>query len=208
MSSTPVAQEAASPAKSPTLAVAFLGVLAGIQLIDPAVANIAIVEASQSLGMTGSVVALAASISTLALAATVLPMGMMADRLGRRKILGAALIIAIIGDVIVALSPITAGYLAGRAIAGIGVGATLAAAFAYVRFVARPGKVASALGLWNLVMVGFFIVGSLVGGQLAGINWRIAMLLVPAIAGVCLLLVPIILPAMPKSPERVRTISG
>ncbi|NKB92307.1 MAG: MFS transporter [Candidatus Nanopelagicales bacterium] len=190
--------EEKSPAKNPTLAVAFLGILAGIQLIDPAVANIAIVEASKSLGMTGSVVALAASISTLALAATVLPMGMMADRLGRRKILGAALILAIAGDVIVAISPVTAGYLAGRAVAGIGVGATLAAAFAYVRYVARPGKVAAALGLWNLVMVIFFIAGSLVGGQLAGIDWRIAMLLVPAIALVSLLLVPIILPAMPK----------
>lgn len=198
MSAASSAPQTSSPAKSPGLAVAFLGVLAGIQLIDPAVANIAIVEASKSLGMTGSVVALAASISTLALAATVLPMGMMADRLGRRKILGAALILAIAGDVIVAISPITAGYLAGRAIAGIGVGATLAASFAYVRYVARPGKVASALGLWNLVMVGFFIAGSLVGGQLAGIDWRIAMLLVPAIALVCLLLVPIILPAMPK----------
>jgi len=198
MSAATSAPDTSSPAKSPTLAVAFLGVLAGIQLIDPAVANIAIVEASKSLSMSGSVVALAASISTLALAATVLPMGMMADRLGRRKILGAALIIAIIGDVIVAISPITAGYLAGRALAGVGVGATLAAAFAYVRFVARPGKVASALGLWNLVMVGFFIIGSLVGGELAGIDWRIAMLLVPAIALVCLLLTPIILPAMPK----------
>jgi len=200
MSAATSAPDTSSPAKSPTLAVAFLGVLAGIQLIDPAVANIAIVEASKSLSMSGSVVALAASISTLALAATVLPMGMMADRLGRRKILGAALIIAIIGDVIVAISPITAGYLAGRALAGVGVGATLAAAFAYVRFVARPGKVASALGLWNLVMVGFFIIGSLVGGELAGIDWRIAMLLVPAIALVCLLLTPIILPAMPKVP--------
>ena len=200
MSVATSAPDTSSPAKSPTLAVAFLGVLAGIQLIDPAVANIAIVEASKSLSMSGSVVALAASISTLALAATVLPMGMMADRLGRRKILGAALIIAIIGDVIVAISPITAGYLAGRALAGVGVGATLAAAFAYVRFVARPGKVASALGLWNLVMVGFFIIGSLVGGELAGIDWRIAMLLVPAIALVCLLLTPIILPAMPKVP--------
>ncbi len=197
-STTPAATAEKSPAKNPTLAVAFLGILAGIQLIDPAVANIAIVEASKSLSMSGSVVALAASISTLALAATVLPMGMMADRLGRRKILGAALILAIAGDVIVAISPITAGYLAGRALAGVGVGATLAAAFAYVRFVARPGKVPAALGLWNLVMVGFFIVGSLVGGQLAGIDWRIAMLLVPAIALVCLLLVPIILPAMPK----------
>lgn len=199
MTSTP-SPAVTSPARNPTLAITFLGVLAGIQLIDPAVANIAIVEASKSLGMSGSVVALAASISTLALAATVLPMGMMADRLGRRKILGAALILAIAGDVIVAMSPITAGYLAGRALAGIGVGATLAASFAYVRFVARPGKVAAALGLWNLVLVAFFIVGSLIGGQLASIDWRIAMLLVPVVSAICLLLTPILLPAMPKVP--------
>lgn len=187
-----------SPARNPTLAVIFLGILAGLQLIDPAVANTAIVEAGKSLNMTGSILALAASISTLALAATVLPMGLLADRIGRRKVLAASLILAIIGDVIVAISPITAGYLAGRAIAGVGVGAALAASFAYIRFVAPPGKVAASLGLWNLGMVGFFIAGSLVGGQLATINWRIAMLLVPALAAVCLVLVPIVLPAMPK----------
>jgi len=193
-----VAAPETSPAKNPTIAVGFLGLLAGIQLIDPAVANIAIVEAGKSLDMTGSVLALAASISTLALAATVLPMGFLADRLGRRKILLVALLFAVVGDVIVALSPITAGYFAGRALAGIGVGATLAASFAYVRFVARPGKVASALGLWNLVMVGFFIAGSLIGGQLASIDWRIAMLLVPALALLFFFLTPLILPPMPK----------
>lgn len=202
MSTTPEtkAPQAGSPAKNPTLAVVFLGVLASIQLIDPAVANIAIVEAGKSLNMTGTVLALAASISTLALAATVLPMGMLADRLGRRKILIVALGFAVIGDVIVAISPVTAGYFAGRALAGIGVGATLAAAFAYVRFVAKPGKVAPALGLWNLVLVGFFIAGSLIGGELASIDWRIAMLLVPVLSGICILLTPIFLPPMPKVP--------
>lgn len=195
---TTPATAATSPAKNPTVAVAFLGLLAGIQLIDPAVANIAIVEAGKSLNMTGSTLALAASISTLALAATVLPMGFLADRLGRRKILLAALVFAIAGDVLVAISPITAGYFAGRALAGIGVGATLAASFAYVRFVARPGKIPAALGLWNLVMVIFFIAGSLLGGQLASIDWRIAMLLVPAFSLIFFLLTPILLPAMPK----------
>lgn len=194
-SSAPVAT---SPAKNPTVAVGFLGLLAGLQLVDPAIANTAIVEAGKSLNMTGSVLALAASISTLALAATVLPMGFLADRLGRRKILLAALVFAIVGDVIAALSPVTAGYFAGRALAGIGVGATLAASFAYVRFVAKPGKVAPALGLWNLVMVSFFIVGSLVGGQLASIDWRIAMLFVPTFALIFFFLVPVFLPPMPK----------
>lgn len=198
MSTTAV--PAPSSAKNPTIAVSFLGVLAALQLIDPAVANTAIVEAGKSLEMSGATLALAASISTLALAATVLPMGFLADRLGRRRVLAAALLLAAAGDIIVAISPVTAGYFTGRAIAGIGLGATLAASFAYVRFVARPGKVAAALGLWNLVMMGAFIAGSLLGGQLASIHWRVAMVLVPVLSLLCLVLVPLLLPTMPTVP--------
>lgn len=187
-----------SAAKSSTLAVVFLGLLAGLQLIAPAVANTAIVDASKSLNMSGSVVALASSISTLALAATVLPMGLLADRLGRRKVLMAALLLAAAGDAIAAASPVSTGYLAGRAIAGVGLGAILAASFAYVRFVAPPNKVASALGVWNSVLVVFFISGSLLGGALASSNWRLAMLVVPAFSLLFFFLTPAILPPMPK----------
>jgi hypothetical protein len=49
---------------SSALAVPFLGVLASLQLIDPVVANTALVKASQSLEMHGATLALAASIST------------------------------------------------------------------------------------------------------------------------------------------------
>ena len=77
----------ADPTNKSLISVVFLGVLAGLQLIDPAVANTALVPAARDLGMQGSAFALASSISTLALAATVLPFGMLADRLGRRKII-------------------------------------------------------------------------------------------------------------------------
>lgn len=188
------------PTNRSLLSVIFLGVLAGLQLVDPAVANTALVPAARDLGMQGSALALASSISTLALAATVLPFGMLADRVGRRKIILASLIIAIVGDVIVALSPVTAGYFAGRALAGIGVGAVLAASFAYVRFVSKPEKLGANLGLWNLSLIVVFIFGSLAGGVIANSHWRIAMLLVPVIAAICFFLTPMILPAMPKVP--------
>lgn len=189
-----------SPAKNSTLAVVFLGLLAGLQLIAPAVSNTAIVEASKSLNMSGSTVALASSISTLALAATVLPMGLLADRLGRRKVLMASLLLAAAGHILAAASPVSAGYLAGRAIAGVGLGAILGASFAYVRFVAPPNKVASALGVWNSVLVVFFIAGSLLGGALASTSWRLAMLVMPAFAILFFFLTPAILPPMPKVP--------
>jgi hypothetical protein len=51
-----------------------LGILASLQLIDPSVANIALVKASDALQMHGAVLALGASVSTLAQAASVLVM--------------------------------------------------------------------------------------------------------------------------------------
>ena len=73
------------------LAVPFLGVLASLQLIDPTVANTALVKAGEALTMQGSTLALAASISTLAQAATVLLIGFLGDRFGRRQVLMASL---------------------------------------------------------------------------------------------------------------------
>lgn len=74
--------------------------------------------------------ALAASISTLALAASVISTGLLADRLGRRKVLMAALIVSAAGDLIVAAAPISGVYLLGRVVAGIGLGAVYGASFA------------------------------------------------------------------------------
>lgn len=188
------------PTSKSLISVMFLGLLAGLQLIDPAVANTALVSAARDLGMQGTAFALASSISTLALAATVLPFGVLADRIGRRKVVMVALVITIIGDIITALSPTIGTYFLGRALAGVGVGAVLAASFAYVRYVSKPEKLGSNLGLWNLSLIVVFILGSVAGGTLANSSWRSAMFLVPVLAAICLLLTPVILPPMPKVP--------
>ena len=51
------------------LTIAYLGVLAGLQVVDPTLANIGLVDAGRALRMEGSMLALAASLSTLAQAA-------------------------------------------------------------------------------------------------------------------------------------------
>jgi MFS family permease len=183
------------------LAVPFLGVLASLQLIDPTVANTALVKAGEALHMQGSTLALAASISTLAQAATVLLMGFLGDRLGRRQVLMASLVIAIAGDAIALLAPGAGLFLLGRALVGIGVGAVLALTFASVRFVSSPDQLGKALGVWNLLIIAGFIGGSLLGGVLADSSWRLALGLVPLIALLCLPAVPLLLPEMPANRE-------
>ena len=55
--------------KAGTFTIAYLGVLASLQLVDPTVAITALVQAGRSLGMEDATLTLAASVSTLAQAA-------------------------------------------------------------------------------------------------------------------------------------------
>lgn len=183
------------------LAVPFLGVLASLQLTDPSVANTVLVKAGQAFEMQGASLALAASISALAQAATVLLMGFLGDRLERRQVLMAALLLAIAGDGIAMAAPHAGLFLLGRALAGIAVGAVLVLSFAAVGVVSRPDQLGKALGLWNLLIIAGFIACSLLGGLLANNSWRLALGLVPLLAMVCLPLVPLLLPEMPANPK-------
>jgi len=184
-----------------TLAVPFLGVLASLQLIDPTVANTALVKAAQALEMHGATLSLAATISTLAEAATVLLVGFLGDRLGRRRVLMAALLLSIAGNGLAMAAPHAGLFLLGRTLAGIAVGGVLVLTFAAVRDVSLPTQLGKALGVWHLVIIAGFIAGSVVGGVLADSSWRLALGLVPLIALLCLPLLPLLLPAMPANPE-------
>lgn len=183
------------------LAVPFLGVLASLQLIDPTVANTALVKAGQTLAMHGATLALAASISTLAQAATVLLMGFLGDRLRRRRVLLSALLLTIAGDGIAMAAPNPGLFLLGRALAGIAIGGVLVLSFAAVQAVSRPHQLGQSLGLWSLVTLAGFIAGSLVGGVLADSSWRLALGLVPLIALLCLPWLPALLADTPANPE-------
>ena len=181
------------------LTVPYLGILASLQLIDPSVANIALVDASAALQMEGATLALAASVSTLAQAASVLGMGFLGDRYGRRRVLAASLLLAIGGNGLTLLAPSADLFLLGRALTGIALGSVLTSTFASVRAVSRGDQVNSALGVWNLLIVVGFIVGSLLGGWMAVGHWRLAMALVPLISVMSLPLLPLLLPAIPAN---------
>jgi MFS family permease len=187
--------------KGGTLTIAYLGVLASLQVVDPTVANTALVEASRALRMEGATLALAASVSTLAQAATVLVLGFLGDRLGRRRVLAGSLLLASGGNLLALAAPVAGVFLVGRALTGIALGGVLAVSFAAVRDCCRPERLARALGLWNLLIVVGFVLGSLVGGWLADSGWRLALGLVPLLCLLALPLLPALLPPMPANPS-------
>ena len=195
---TTAARPTSNVKKISVLAVPLLGVFCAIQGAAPNVASTMLVGASRSLHMSGSTQALAASMQTLAIAATVITTGLLADRLGRRLVLMAALIVGGAGTIVVSISVATWMYFLGMAIVGIGMGAIYGASFAYLKAVVAPNRLAGAMGVFTAVNMAASLVLTFVGGSLTAINWRVAFLIFPVVNLIGLLLVPIILPKQPK----------
>jgi len=178
-----------------TLALVFLGLLAGIQSADPGISSTALISAGKDLAF-GGLDGLAASVSTLALAATVISTGMLADRLGRKKVILVAMLLAIVGDGIVALAQSPWMFIIGRAIAGIALGAVYGAAFAYIQYFGAKSKggIAGALGVFGASTGLFTLLVIFSGSSLVGVGWRVAFLLVPALCVLTIILGLFILP--------------
>ena len=189
----------AAPGRAPLIPLLFLGLLAAIQSADPNISSSALLTAGKALDM-GTLSALAASISTFVLAATVITTGMMADRLGRRKILIAALVLSAASDLLVALAPDVYVYLIGRALAGVGLGAIFGAAFAYVKsFATGKGGLPAALGLFTATSSLFTLFITFIGSALVGVDWRLAFAVVPAL---CIVSIALALALLPKDGPR------
>ena len=191
----------ASLAKTPKLlgfAIPLLGIMAAIQGSAPNINSTALVSLTRDLNMAGGQVALAASIQTIAIAASVITTGLLADRLGRRKVLLAALLVGAAGSAISGLAPVSAIYLLGQAITGIGLGAVYGASFAYIHAVAKPGKLAAALGVFGAVIGLSTLIFTFLGGELVGIDWRFAFFVLTAASLISFFIVPLALPDQPK----------
>ncbi|MDQ1249162.1 MAG: hypothetical protein QG597_3536, partial [Actinomycetota bacterium] len=168
--------------KGTSLPVIFLGILASIQVADPVVASLALVKATKALNFSPSMQAIAASISTLALAATVVPTGVLADKIGRRKVLILSLLLTAVGDGIAAAAPNSYVFLVGRAIAGIGLGGVFACSFGFIRSMVTDKALAPALGIFAaMAALPLFVIMPL-GSALAGVNWRLAFVLIVVLA--------------------------
>lgn len=184
-----------TPVKAPFPkgAVILLGVLGGIQVTDPLIASTSLVRASSDLDFSASTQALAAGISTLALAATVIPGGVIADKFGRRLVLMIALLVGAAGQLITAFAPDTSIYLLGRVIAGMAMGVVFGSSYALLRVVAGK-SLGPAMGLYNVSNMFVALPFAFVGGALATLDWRYSFMLLPVLSVVCFFLVPRVLP--------------
>jgi DHA2 family multidrug resistance protein-like MFS transporter len=177
-------RSAAAVAAPPT-SIAVLALVAASMpmMLDPAVHNIAVVAAGNALHMSAAQRALAASIGTLCIAASILATGSLGDRLGRKRIMLLGLLVAAAGGVITAVAPAAAVFDLGRILSGIGFAASFGLSFALLRAVApEPDALARAVANWLALQTIGVVAFGVLGGYLAGLSWRAAYLLGPAVS--------------------------
>jgi len=181
-------------------AVLLLGVIGAIQVADPIISSMALAKASDALDFDSSTQALAAGISTLALAATVIPGGLLADRVGRRLVVSLALLVSAAGQLLTAASLNAGMYLTGRVITGIALGMVFGGAYGMLKNVAATKSLGPAMAMFNVTNGVIPVIAMVLGGALVGVNWSLAYLILPIVSVVCFLLIPMILPKVEKLP--------
>lgn len=173
----------------------------GIVSTEPLINNVAIVDASRAMNMPSNIQSIAASSTTLALAATIIATASFTDRIGRRRGLFLGLLLVIIGDLIAAAAIQSWIFIVARLITGVGCGAILATSLSLLRSISPDMRqFGKAVGIWTAYMYVAATIFGFVGGILNGIDWRLAYCTIPIFATILLLLGRVFLP----SPAPVR----
>lgn len=180
------------------LSIVVIAMLGALQGVDPGLTNIAMSKVSKALELTDSQVALGAAVGTLSLAASVIAVGALADRIGVRKVIMLGLVLGIVGDLTVAFAHGATVFMLGRIIAGVGMGALFAGAFSMVPHIAGTKSMSSVIGKWTGMVYLIVIVLTVVGSQLIQANWRYGFFLIPLM---CLLMIPAVRFTLPETPK-------
>lgn len=178
--------------------ILLLGVLGAIQVADPLVTTLTLVKASDELNLTASLQSLAAGVSTFALAATVIPGGVLADRLGRRGVLAFSVLLSALGQLISAFGPDATIFLLGRIVTGIALGTTFAASYGMIKNVSPQENRGPALAAFAVANTVFPLAVVVLTGPIAAANWRWAYLILPVVSVLVFPLALQLLPAVPK----------
>ena len=139
--------------------------------LDIAVLSVALPTLAVSLKASESDLQWFSSAYTLALAAGMLPAGVLGDRFGRKRVLLGALVLFGIGSVVCAFSVNTGEFIAGRVLLGISGAAVIVMALSVLTVLFREEERPRAVGIWAAANFIALPVGPIFGGWLLSNFW-------------------------------------
>lgn len=153
-----------------------LGVLAAalsMIVLDGTIVGVAMPRIIRDLGLSLSDAQWVTSLYSMIFAALLLTMGALGDRLGRRRVFLAGVVVFVLGSLAAAVSSDAAGLIGSRALQGLGGSMLMPATLSSVNATFRGRDRNIAFGVWGAVMAGMAAIGPLLGGWLTTyIDWR------------------------------------
>jgi EmrB/QacA subfamily drug resistance transporter len=158
--------------KRPTLIVTCLAT--AMLMLDIAVVNTAMPHIGSDLHANLNSLKWVVDAYTLALATTVLTVGSLADRFGRRRIFAGGLVVFTLASLACAVADSVAMLDAARVVQGIGASGLFASSLALLANAYPEARErAGAMAAYGATIGASFAVGPLVGGALvSGLSWR------------------------------------
>jgi EmrB/QacA subfamily drug resistance transporter len=187
------------------LSLALLTLVLFVTFLDNTVVAVALASIQVSLHAGISALQWIVSGYALTFAALMLPFGTLGDRLGRRRVMVAGLVVFTAGSALGAVSQSSAMLIGARVVMGIGAAASEPGTLSMIRqLYSDPAERAQALGVWSAISGLALAVGPVIGGLLVGLwSWRGIFILNCAIGVVAVVGVLAVLPEF-RHPSQLR----
>lgn len=161
--------------------------------------NVAQPDLAVDLGASQSTVLWIINLYTLTLAALLLPLGALGDRLGRKPVLITGLTVFGVASAAAGLAPSTEVMLAARLLSGVGAAMIMPITLAVITSTFPAEARGRAIGVWTGVAGGGGILGMFLSAALVDVaSWRWLFVLPVALVGVALVMT---LQSVPDSRE-------
>jgi MFS transporter, DHA2 family, multidrug resistance protein len=144
---------------------------ASVANLNLAVANVALPTIGEDLHASQSDLNFVAVGFTLGLAASVLYLGALADRYGRKKMLLAGLALSVPAAAVAAWAPDVKVLIAARVLGGVAAGMAFPTTLSLITALFTGAKRTSAIALWSGIGGGASAIGPVIVGALLGHFW-------------------------------------
>ncbi|WFN90094.1 MFS transporter [Arcanobacterium wilhelmae] len=152
--------------KNPWQALATVVLGVSLIVLDGTVTSVSLPTIIADLGLTLTQAQWVSSLYTVVFAALLLPLGTLGDRIGRKKIFIAGLLVFAAASAMAAASRTPGLLIAARGLQGIGGALVLPSTLSTINAIFRGKERATAFGIWGAAMAGMAAIGPLLGGWL------------------------------------------
>jgi EmrB/QacA subfamily drug resistance transporter len=196
--------------RSRNLALAVLALTGLMLVLDITITNVALPTIQRALGTTTQDLQWVVNAYALTAGGFLLLGGRLADRLGRRRVFLAGMLLFAVGSLLGGLAPSAGWLIAARGLQGLGAALVGPAAFSIITTTFAEGPERNrAVGLWSATAASGGALGMLLGGlltQYAG--WRWVLFVNVPVALLVLVVTPRLVPDIAGEPEARTDVAG